>query len=82
MNFKITGNEDGESETYVAPYNEETHTASYYTDDGDGGSVTFELKNGKIYANFKMHYEIRFTWDDEIVDVHNHDTTASGAKED
>lgn len=83
MKFHFVSGEgsDSDAESYVAPYDEKTQTASYYTDDGDGGSVKFELKNGKVYANFKMHIEFRFTWDDEVIDVHNHDTTASGAKE-
>ncbi len=83
MNFNFVSGEgsDSDAESYVAPYDEKTQTASYYTDDGDGGSVKFELKNGKVYANLKMHIEFRFTWDDEVIDVHNHDTTASGAKE-
>ena len=67
--------------SYVAPYDEKTQTASYYTDDGDGGSVKFELKNGKVYANFKMHIALRSLLDGEVIDVYIFDTTASGAKE-
>ena len=79
MNFHFVDNEDGDNAgTYVVPYNEETHTASYYTDDGDGGYVMFELKNGKIYANYKEHIE--WNWGDGVVDTD--DITASGAKED